>query len=164
MDIRWSYYLIVALYAVLITLKLLNKRQENQFAKDHEGVRVYKGSRKDFFTIVAFICSLITLIINGVALLAGKPLIGTSVFITVCIIGMALLTVNIQVLTTPEHRLCVGGTLLEADQIKEVIIKEKKAKTYYEILFNAPIQGYEGVEFALSGEQKESFTNYIKTI
>ncbi|MGL5675333.1 MAG: hypothetical protein ACRDDX_02870 [Cellulosilyticaceae bacterium] len=164
MDIRWSYYLIVALYAVLITLKLLNKRQENQFAKDHEGVEVYKGSRKDFFTIVAFICSLITLIINGVALFAGKPLIWTSIFITVCIIGMALLTVKIQVLTTADKRLCVGGTFLEADQIKEVIIKEKKSKTYYEILFNTPIQGYEGVEFAVSGEQKESFTNYIKTI
>lgn len=164
MDIRWSYYLIIALYCVLGILKWLNGRDLKTFKNTHQEIVCFKGVKKDFFATVAIICTVITVAINGAALMAGKPFILSSVFITLCIIGMALLTTRIQVLTTNEGRLWVDGTSLLSSDIKEVIIKEKKAKTQYQIVFENPINGYDGVAFALSGEQRQAFTTYIQTI
>lgn len=161
MDIKWSYYIIAALYGIIILLKVLNANEQTQFKKTDSEALVYKIYKKDFFYTIAVVCTAITVLINGVSILAGKPLVIESIIITLLIVGMAYLTGNIEMLTTAQGTLLIDGTKIEMSNIKEVIIKEKKEKTQYHILFEQPINGYEGIEFALKGEKQKEFTQYI---
>lgn len=164
MDIKWSYYLIVALYAILIVLKWLGKKEEVRFIEQNESTDVFKALKKDFFTTIACICTVITLCINGAALISGRPLVLTSIIITACIIGMAFLTTRIRILTTSQGKLWIDGIELGGADIEEVVIKEKKNKTYYQILLEKPVNGYESVSFTIVGAQRETFTTYVKSI
>lgn len=162
MDIKWSYYLIIILYVIIFLLKYLNKHQHQIFRKTHENVGVYKVHKRDFFYTIAVMCTLITLFINGAALLAGKPLVISAFIITLLIIGMAYLTGRIELLTTENGLILIDGTTIQSDHVKEVVIKNKKAKTHYEILFQEPINGYEGITFDISGNKQSVFNEYIK--
>lgn len=162
MEIKWSYYLIILLYVIIGILKVLSVHEHTRLKKEYPDVSVYKTYKRDFFQTIAIICTVITVCINLAALIGGKGIVGSSIIVTLCIIGMAFLTGYIELLTTDTGTLCLDGTLIEANNIKEVIIKEKKNKTSYEILFVEPISGYESVAFDLRGDKRSTFTNYIK--
>lgn len=162
MDLKWSYYLIVIIYFILIALEVLNKKKAQEFKKNHEKVQQYKAYKKDFFTTVAKICLVLSVIINGLCLYGGNALNWNSLIITVAIIGMALITSNIQILVSEEGEFNIGGLDLNATDIKDFETKKRKNRTKNSIVFQDTINGYEGIEFYLNEGQSDKFLENIK--
>lgn len=162
MDLKWSYYLIVIIYFILIALEVLNKKKAQEFKKNHEKVQQYKAYKKDFFTTVAKICVVLSVIINGLCLYGGNTLNWNSLIITVAIIGMALITSNIQILVSEEGEFNIGGLDLNAADIKDFESKKRKNCTKNSIAFQDNINGYEGIEFYLSEGQSDKFLENMK--
>ncbi|MGL4363113.1 MAG: hypothetical protein ACRCSG_07615 [Cellulosilyticaceae bacterium] len=163
MEIMWSYYLILALYIVVIVSKILNQLARKQFRNTYTVIETYKIFKSNFFTTVAVVSGIITLAINISAIVTNRPIVWSSIIITVLVAGMAILTMYNEIIIAEEHILIIDGTIVESTIVKEVVIKEKKEKTYYTIHFNKQLNGYESAEFILKGEQAVAFTEYIKT-
>lgn len=159
MDLKWSYYLIITLYAVLIVLKYLNLKEEKSFTSENEKIASYIGYKNDFFTTVGWCCLVGTILINGAAVFVGKPMINDATLITIAVIGMALLSRRINILATGEGDILIGGMLIKKEQIKAVKVTHKNKGTWYRIDFVKTIAGYDGVAFKLKQNEQE-FTQY----
>ncbi|WP_054743022.1 hypothetical protein [Cellulosilyticum ruminicola] len=67
MDIKWSYYLIALIYVLVLVLRCINMQKAAQFKKEHGTLLKFFTIKKDFFTTVAIICSIVAIGINGAA-------------------------------------------------------------------------------------------------
>ena len=91
MNIRWAYYLIVAIYILLIVLRGINYLNEAKYKKENTNYGKVFSLKKDFFTMVTFICILVTLGINIAALIGDQPINTSSILITILVIGFTVL-------------------------------------------------------------------------
>lgn len=161
MDLKWSYYLIGALFVITILLKYLNKKEEEQFKNIYQEVTCYKGYKKDFFRAIGRACAVIGLAINITSFFARGVVVPSSIVVTISIVLLWLVARKINIIVTQDGHMLIDGTLIKKEEIKEVTTKKTKHCTWYELEFTKTINGYTGVTFSLEDKQ-DQFEVYIQ--
>ncbi|MGL6173546.1 MAG: hypothetical protein ACRC1P_02955 [Cellulosilyticaceae bacterium] len=154
MDIKWTYILIVAIYLVLASIKVLNVILRNKFKQDKQ-LLIFKGFRKDFFTSIAQICVIVTIIINGMTIVGGRPLNVDSIIITLLVVGMAIISGSVMILVETGTVLNISGYEFKKTDIKEVKVKSKNNYSVYDVHFTEDINGYENLKLYVVGNNKD---------
>lgn len=155
MDIKWTYCLIIGIYIVLASIKVLNIILMDNFKKGRE-VIVFKGFKKDFFTTIAQICVIITLMINGMTIVGQRPLNTGSIIITLLIVGMAIISSSVTIIVEKGTLLNISGYEFKTEDIKEVKAKKKSRWDTYTIRFKEDVNGYENLKLYVIGTEKEA--------
>ena len=162
MEIVWSYVLIILITLVLITIRIINNRLVNNFLEEHETAEKYRIFKKDFFFTVAKICVIVTILINGLTLYGHQRINLQSIILTLLIIGMCLISC-ISFVAVDEHKvLNIAGYLINQEAIEEIKFKEHKNHLSCKILFKEEINGYQGMEFCLFCQKRQTFKNKVQ--
>lgn len=164
-NIKWSYYLIAGIYALLITLRSINYFNEITYKKENSHYRKAFSIKKDFFTTVALICILVTLAINMAALIGGKTFNTDSMIITLLVIGFTVINSFTFILFSEESStICLLGYTLKAGDIEKVKIREGKNKDVLNITFNREIESYNYAKLLVYGKNKKSLTTLFSKL
>lgn len=143
MNIRWSYYLIAGIYILLIVLRGINYCNEMAYKKENPQYQKAFSIKKDFFTTVTVICILVTLGINIAALIGGKALNTSSIFITLLVIGFNLLNSFTVILFSEENNsVCFLGYTLNKGDVESLQTKVSKSHHTLNLNFNREIESY----------------------
>ena len=163
MDIKWTYGLIVAIYIVLLLIKGINVILIKRF-KENKDLVIVKGFKKDFFTSIAQICIGVTIIINGMTIVGGRPLNINSMIITLLIVGMALLSGTVTILLEKECALNISAYEFEAKDIKQIEIKKKTRYTLFDIELEDDVNGYDNIKFYVMSQNREVFEKELNQL
>lgn len=160
MDIKWTYCLIIGIYIVLASIKVLNVILINKFKQGRQ-LAVFKGFKKDFFTSIAQICIIVTLIINGMTIVGGRPLNTHSMIITLLIVGMAIISSRVTILVETGTLLNISGYEFKSEDIEEVKAKKKSSCDTYTINLKEDVNGYENLKLYVLGNQREALAGEL---
>lgn len=160
MDIKWTYCLIIGIYMVLASIKVLNIILINKFKQGRQ-LTVFKGFKKDFFTSIAQICIIVTIIINGMTIVGGRPLNRDSIIITLLIVGMAIISSSVTILVETGTLLNISGYEFKSEDIKEVKTKKKSRYDTYTINFKEDVNGYENLKLYIMGTKREALAKEL---
>ena len=162
MEIIWSYVLIVVITLVLITIRVINNKLVSNFLEEYGTAEKYVIFKKDFFFTVAKICVIFTILINGLTLYGHQRINVQSIILTALIIGMCLISC-ISFVAVDDHKvLNIAGYLIKEEAIKEIKLKDYKNHLSCKILFEEEINGYQGMEFCLFGQKRQTFKNKVQ--
>lgn len=163
MSIRWSYYLIAAIYVLLIVLRGINYLNEAEYKKENANYGKVFSIKKDFFTTVALICIAVTLAINIAALIGGKSLNTSSICVTLLVIGFTILNSMSFIFYSKENQtICFLGYTLKESDIESLKVKSKKSMTKLNITFGREIESYNYAKLLVFGENKESLAKILE--
>ena len=167
MDIKWSYYLVMLIYVLVIVLRLINQSKTSHFQKEHTHVLKFFTIKKDFFTTVTIICTIVTLLINTAALVGGKALNTNSIIITLLVIGFTIINSFSSILLDESDKIAMFyGYTLEEGEIEALKSKEKANRTIYDITFTKEIDSYNYAKIIVFGKErqklKEALNSFIK--
>lgn len=160
MDIKWTYCLIIGIYIVLASIKVLNIILIGKFKQGRQ-LAVFKGFKKDFFTSIAQICIIVTLMINGMTIVGGRPLNSHSIIITLLIIGMAAISSRVTILVETGTLVNISGYEFKSEDIEEVKTKKKSRCDTYTINLKEDVNGYENLKLYVWGNQREALTGEL---
>ncbi len=153
MNIKWSYYLIGLIYILVIVLKVINKNKSQAFKSQYPDAIQILTLKRDFFTTVSLCCIFATLFINGAALWGGKPLNGSSIFITLMVLGFTYFNSIAYILFSVEqNKALLFGYELEPEEIEKYKVKEHKHVCFYEMTFTKEIDSYNYIKLLAFGE------------
>ncbi|MGL4344836.1 MAG: hypothetical protein ACRCTE_06550 [Cellulosilyticaceae bacterium] len=164
MEMNWVYLLIGVLYVVLGINKLLYGRLEKQVqqnAKDDFSKHIIL--KEDFFTTVAIVCVVGTLIINILCLIGGNRLNVSSIIVTILVIGLALLSALVPMWGNQEG-FELGDYTLTDEAIKEVKAKTIGQYVHYKVSFTEEQNGYDKIGFYCAQKHVPILQNKIKKI
>lgn len=160
MNIKWSYYLIISIYILLIVLRIINYCNEKTYKKENSHYRKAFSIKKDFFTTVTLICILVTLAINIAALIGGKAFNTDSIIITFLVIGFTIINSFTFILFSEESStICLLGYTLKFSDIESIKVKEGKNKDVLNVTFNREIESYNYAKILVYGENKKALTS-----
>lgn len=160
MNIKWSYYLIISIYILLIVLRIINYCNEKTYKKENSHYRKAFSIKKDFFTTVTLICILVTLAINIAALIGGKAFNTDSIIITFLVIGFTIINSFTFILFSEESStICLLGYTLKSSDIESIKVKEGKNKDILNVTFNREIESYNYAKILVYGENKKALTS-----
>lgn len=160
MNIKWSYYLIIGIYILLIALRIINYCNEKTYKKENSHYRKAFSIKKDFFTTVTLICILVTLAINIAALIGGKAFNTDSIIITFLVIGFTIINSFTFILFSEESStICLLGYTLKSSDIESIKVKEGKNKDVLNVTFNREIESYNYAKILVYGENKKALTS-----
>nr|WP_302596006.1 hypothetical protein [uncultured Cellulosilyticum sp.] len=167
MDIKWSYYLIALIYVLVIVLRLINMGKATKFKEEHVSHLKFFTIKKDFFTTVTIICIVVTVAINGAALIGGKNLNMNSIIITLLVIGFTLINSFTSILLDEEgNKALFYGYTIEEGEIESLKAKEKSKKTIYDITFTKEVDSYNYAKLIVYGSNREklkaAFEGFVK--
>lgn len=165
MDIRWSYCLIGIIYVLVLGLRAVNFIRRKQFEKEHtDSIQVF-SIKKDFFTTVSIICTVVTLGINGAALIGGKPINLSSIIVTLLVIGFTVINSFTYILFSEQAGQVVflGYTLRQGD-IESLKIKERSKRITFNMTFSKDIDGYNYTKVMIFGKNRKAFKELIKKL
>ncbi len=167
MDIKWSYYLIALIYVLVLVLRCINMQKAAQFKKERGTVLKFFTIKKDFFTTVAIICSIVAIGINGAALIGGKALNANSIIITLLVIGFTAVNSFTSILLDEESKsVLFYGYTIEEGEVESLKVKEKSNRTIYDITFTKEIDSYNYAKLIVYGNEraklKEAFNSFVK--
>lgn len=161
-DIKWIYCLIAAIYLILGIISILNRLIVKEELKAHKGdTLTIRGFKKDFFSTIAWICTIGMLIINGLCLYGNKPLNYESIITTFLVIGLAIVSGMVKIIIVDKSKIIIGGYIFNKGEIKEYRVKEKKAYNKYNVVFSEDLNGYESVMLYISQDKGILFNTYI---
>lgn len=159
MNIKWAYCLIGIIYAMLIFLKGINYLNKREYISNHPDALKAFSVKKDFFTTVAIICMIVTVGINGAALIGGRPLNTSSIIITFLVIGFTMLnSFSYIYLSRDEKNLLLLGYILQVGDVETIKVKHCNKKNILSITFNKEIESYNYIKISIYGEHKERVT------
>ncbi|MBE6022909.1 MAG: hypothetical protein E7231_06715 [Cellulosilyticum sp.] len=165
MNIKWAYYLIAAIYILLIVLRGINYCNETAYKKENSHYKKAFSIKRDFFTTVTFICILVTLGINIAALIGGKALNTSSICITLLVIGFNLLNSFTFILFSEENQsVCFLGYTLTKGDLESVKTKSGKKYSLLNMTFNREIESYNYARVFVFGEDKERLVHVFEGI
>lgn len=165
MNIKWSYYLIAGIYALLIILRLINYFNEVRYKKENSHCQKVFSIKKDFFTTVTWICIIVTLAINGAAIVGGKSLNTESIIITLLVIGFTIINSFTFIYFSQESStVYLLGYCIKAADIQNVKSKQKKNKCYLNITFNKEIESYNYIKLIVFGEKSKALESQIQKL
>lgn len=160
MNIKWSYYLIIGIYILLIALRIINYLNETAYKKENSHYRKVFSIKKDFFTTVTLICIVVTLAINIAAFMGGKAFNTDSIIITLLIIGFTMINSFTFILFSEESStICLLGYRLKVGDIENIKVKEGKNKDVLNITFNREIESYNYAKILVYGKYKKDLGN-----
>ncbi len=163
MNIVWSYYLIAAIYILLIALRGINYLNEAKYKKENANYGKVFSIKKDFFTTVALICVIVTLAINIAALIGGKSMNVESIWITILVIGFTILNSVTFILYSEENKnICFLGYTLKNGDIESLKVKTRKGNTKLNLTFTREIESYNYAKIFIFGKEKETLTNILE--
>lgn len=163
MNIRWAYYLIVAIYILLIVLRGINYLNEAKYKKENTNYGKVFSLKKDFFTMVTFICILVTLGINIAALIGDQPINTSSILITILVIGFTVLNSVTYILYSVENKsICFLGYTLKDNDIESLKVKSGKKHVTLNLTFTREIESYNYTKVLLFGKEKETLTKMLE--
>lgn len=167
MDIKWSYYLIALIYVLVLVLRCINMQKAAHFKKEHTTYLKFFTIKKDFFTTVAIICSVVTIGINGAALIGGKALNMNSIIVTLLVIGFTIINSFTTILLDEENNMTLfyGYTIGEGE-VESLKVKEKSKRTIYDITFTKEVDSYNYAKLIVYGNERnklnKAFNSFVK--
>lgn len=165
MNIKWAYYLIIGIYTLLIILRGINYLNEAAYKKENSHYQTVFSIKKDFFTMVTLICIFVTVGINIAALVGGKAINTSSIWITILVIGFTLLNSFSQVMFCEETQtVCLLGYTLVKGDVESLKRKVGKHNDTLNITFNREIESYNYAKFLVFGEKKQAFSELITNL
>lgn len=165
MNIKWSYYLIIGIYILLIVLRIINYFNETAYKKENSHYRRVFSIKKDFFTTVTLICILVTLAINIAALIGGKAVNTDSIIVTLLVIGFTIINSFTFILFSEEtSTICLLGYTLKSGDVANMKIKEGKNKDVLTLTFNREIESYNYVKISVYGENRKELMNLFRNL
>ena len=165
MDIRWTYFFIVIMYLLLITLKVINYVKEKEFIKGQEAEPItIPIVKKDTFTTVTIVCILFTLIINTLAVRGGRPINIHTLIVTVLMIGITILNSFTKILLIPEKVVFMLGETIQEEDINKIKVKSGKLSTRYKLMLNKEIDTYTNIKISAFGKNRDKLKNYKKDL
>lgn len=163
MNIRWSYYLIAILYILLILLRGINYLNEAEYKKENANYGKVLSIKKDFFTTVALICIVVTCAINIAALIGGKAINTSSIWITLLVIGFTILNSITVILYSKENNsVCFLGHTLKSSDIESLKVKSSKKVTKLNLIFAHEIESYNYAKIFVFGKEKENLIKMLE--
>lgn len=165
MNIKWSYYLIMGIYVMLIVLKMLNYLSERTYKKENAHYRKVFSIKKDFFTTVSGICILVTLAINVAALFGGKAINIDSIIVTLLVIGFTIINSFTFILFSEEaSTICLLGYILKSGDLTCVKVKEGKNKDTLALTFNREIESYNYAKLWVYGKDRKQLVSTFRNL
>lgn len=165
MNIKWSYYLIMGIYVMLIVLRMINYLSEKTYKKENARYRKVFSIKKDFFTTVSIICILVTLAINVAALLGGKAINVDSILVTLLVIGFTILNSFTFILFSEEaSTICLLGYTLKSGDLTHVKVREGKNKDTLTLTFNREIESYNYAKLWVYGKDRRELINVFREL
>lgn len=165
MNIKWSYYLIMGIYVLLIVLRIINYLNEQRYKKENSSYQKVFSIKKDFFTTVALICILVTLAINGAAVIGGKSINIDSIIVTLLVIGFTVINSFTFILFSEETAtVCLLGYTLKAGDLTQVKVKEGKNKDTLALTFNREIESYNYAKLWVYGSCKRELITLFRNL
>lgn len=167
MDIKWSYYLIALIYVLVLVLRCINMQRASRFKKEHTTHLKFFTIKKDFFTTVAIICTIVAIGINGAALIGGKSPNANSIIITLLVIGFTMINSFTSILLDEEANtaLFYGYTIGEGE-VESIKVKEKSKSTVYDITFTKEVDSYNYAKIIVYGNERnklnKAFNSFVK--
>lgn len=167
MNIKWSYYLILGIYILLIALRMINYFNEIAYKKENSHYHKAFSIKKDFFTTVTLICILGTLAINTAALIGGKALNIDSIIVTLLVIGFTIINSFTFILFSQESStIFLLGYTLKPGDIANIKVKEGKNRSILNVTFNQEIESYNYTKILVYGKNRKDlarvFTNLVE--
>ena len=161
-DMKWIYYLIIVLYVTLISIRILNAMVVKDLLSNTEGEAVkIKVFKKDFFTTIAIFSLCMAIGINLLCFIGSRPFNIQSIFVSIAVVGMALLSGSTD-FYIKGNEMILGGYLLKEGEIKEYQIKDKKTFTLYKIFFVKDLNGYESIKMYVARKNKNKIEEIMK--
>lgn len=165
MNIKWSYYLIAGIYILLIILRVINYLNEAAYKKENSHCHRVFSIKKDFFTTVMGICILVTIAINGAALIGGKAINTDSILITLLVIGFTIINSFTFIFYSKESStICLLGYVLKPDDVQSVKVKEGSKRTLLSITFNKEIESYNYTKLIIWGKRRKALSNLFEQL
>lgn len=161
MDIKWTYYFIIAMYCMLITLRAINSVKEQEFIKNQsQKPIIITIIKKDFFTSVTLACILFTLIINCLAISGGRPVNIHTIIVTALMIGLTFLNSFTRILLIPKEAVFVLGETIKQEDIDKISVKSGKLLTRYKLMLNKEVDTYNWISIKAFGKNKDELKSY----
>lgn len=165
MDIKWSYYLIVIIYALVITLRLVNSLSTQKYKKQHPDYKTVYSIKKDFFTTVSVTCLLTTIGINTAALIGKRPINKSSIIITLLVIGFTLINSCYKIYFSKESAsVCWLGYELNVGEIEELKIKQSQMKAVISMTLTKEIDSYNFAKLVVFGKDKKELQDILQLL
>lgn len=165
MNIKWSYYLIAGIYILLIALRGINALNETVYKKENSQYEKAFSIKKDFFTTVALICIIVTLGINCAALIGGKSINGSTIIVTLLVIGFTILNSFTNIIFSEDHKnVCFLGYTLVAEDIEKIQVREGKHANTLKITFYRDIESYNYTKVVIFGKNKDKLTQVFRQL
>ncbi len=165
MDIKWSYYLIVIIYVLVIILRLANSLSTQRYKKQHNDYKAVFSIKKDFFTTVSMACLVTTIAINIAALLGGRPINKDSIIITLLVMGFTLINSCYMVFfSETSTSVCWLGYELNSGEIEDLKIKEGRIKTTLSMTLTKEIDSYNYAKLVVFGLNKKALEDTLKAL
>lgn len=165
MDIKWSYYLIILIYMLVIILRLVNSLSAQKYKKQHQDYKAVFSIKKDFFTTVSIACLVTTVAINSAALIGGRPINKSSIIITILVIGFTLINSCYKIYFSEESTsVCWLGYEINAGEIEELKIKEGQMKTVISMTLSKEIDSYNFAKLVVFGKDKKELQDLLASL
>lgn len=165
MNIKWSYYLIMGIYALLIVLRIINYLNERKYIKENSHYHKVFSIKKDFFTTVACICILVTVAINVAALIGGKNINTDSMIVTLLVIGFTIMNSCTFILFSEQtSTVYLLGYTLKIGDLNQVKVKEGKNKDTLALTFNREIESYNYAKLLLYGKHRKALITLFRNL
>lgn len=154
MGVKWAYLLIGIIYVLVLVLRVINMVKASKFkAQCTDVVKVFVVKR-DFFTTVAVGCTIVTVLINGAAIITGKPLNLMSIIFTVLIMGFTVINSFSYVLVArEENKLLLLGYTLEKNEVEKLKVKGTGNRMVYDMTLGKEIDSYNYIKLVAYGKK-----------
>lgn len=165
MDIKWSYYLVVIIYVLVLGLRLTNMMSTRRFKNQYKEYKTVFSIKKDFFTTVSTACIVTTIAINIAALIGGRPINKDSIIITLLVIGFTIINSCYTIIfTEATTSVCWLGYELKQGDLEDVKIKEGHLKTTVNMTLTREIDSYNYAKLVVFGKNKKALETVLEDL
>lgn len=156
MDVKWSYYLIIGIYVLVITLRMINHYEAKKFlSKYNDSMRLF-AIKRDFFTTISIVCIITTIGINIATMYGNQPLNISSIIITLLVCGFTLLNSFISVFVSPNaEKILLFGYEIGKQEIEQYSVKKKDKYDKYNFNFTKEIDSYNYMKIMIFSDKKQ---------
>lgn len=154
-NVRWAYYIILAVYVLVIGLRIINAISTANFKKSNpDSIKVFT-IKHDFFTTVSICCILATSFINGAAILTDHRINYDTILITILVVIVTVLNSFYTVrLNKDGNSISYLGYEIKPEEVEEIALKSGMFGTTLGMSLTKDIDSYSYVKMHLLGKNK----------
>ena len=154
-NVRWAYYIIIAIYALVIVLRIINAVSTAKFKKlNPDSIKIFT-IKHDFFTTVSTCCILATGFINGAAILTNHSINYDTIAITILVVILTILNSCYSITMNKDgNTISYLGYEITADEVEQINIKSGIFGTTLGMSLTKEIDSYSYAKMHLLGKNK----------